>query len=280
MQNIQRTAYGVYLQTCLLTNQPVDILANSSMNQKLGINPSVGILSTDRPSLAYFAIGNGGHTITPGSGNLPATFAYVPHRSTDASLYSQLPFILRAQNNDLTSTEMLKYRLRKVVTYNGATYIAYYLKVIDYSSVVPSINYNAVSGSVTTTTPFVPNTKNLNPIPPVLNNQGVVTTTGDYLTASATLPLVLSANDITEILNACTIIYGSPNYAIISEIAMCTGIDKTLTGTFGTTQAPYMEAIGVQVMSFLNSAYPLTNISNSLTIDFELGSTEPLLLSN
>lgn len=275
MDNTVRTAYGAYLQDCLYFGLPYSAPAHSTLNEKLNILPTTAIDSATIPTVKYFGIGCGGHKAGVGANN--AVFLQTqPHITSDAAFYNQVPFVLRLPNNDLTATEQAKYRFRTLVSYNGITYVAYYLKVLDLSSVQAQMTYNAVSNGVTTTSNFAPTTSNLNPTPPDLNPDGTYVTTGDYISVLAAVGINFTSDDVAELLNVFNIIFGSENYAIISEIALCSGVDKTVSGTFNGVAANYLEAIGVQICNFMAAIYALQFNNTGISITANVGSTEPM----
>lgn len=276
MDNIVRTVYGSYLQSCQLLGLPFALATNSTLNEKFGVQAGVLPNSGVLPTCRYFAIGNGGHKLSVTNG------LYIPepiqHMTTDAALYNHLPFVLREPSNDLTQAQQANYALRVQEVHNGVNYIAYYLKRIDFTNVAASMQYKTVNsdGSITTT-PFVPTTANLNPTPPNLSPTGVNVVTGDYVMASAPVPITLTADDVTEILNVANIIYGDPNAAIVSEIALCSGVDKVISvGGSGQPSFNFNEAIAVQVDSFINTFYALNFSQDGVDNIVDCGAVEPL----
>lgn len=276
MENCTRTIYSAYLQTCMLLGRPVTILPGSTLNEKLGIQSNVMISADQVPRMRYAAIGNGGHRMVMGANGISRPEP-IQHRSTDASLYNQLPFILRTVNNDLGPVEREKYALRRLEEHNGTSYVAYYLKRLDYLNVTAQMDYKTVTDGVTTTTPFVPNNSNLNPIPPDLANTGVNVTTGDYVSATAKVPFTLDVDEVEEVLNVSNIIYNDSGYAIISEIALCSGVDKIVSSSQGAGVGFNVnEVIGAQVVSFINGFFAMNFSNAGLNVIFDLGATEPM----
>lgn len=275
METSSRTVFGSYIQTCLALGLPPSYPSSSTLNEKLGINASTLPSTSDQPKLAYFAIGNRGHSMTIGSNGI-AKPEPIQHEGTDAALYGQIPFVLRTLNNDLTQLDRAKYALRRIESRNNIQYAAYYLKRIDLSAVTPQMFYNTVSNGSTTTTPFVPNSTNLNPTPPSVNNSGVNTVSGDYTTASALLNLALSASDAQEILNVATIMFGDSGFAIISEIALCFGVDKVVTISGNGGGFNMNEAIGVTIAEHIPAFYPLNFSDTGVTVSLNVGSSDPL----
>lgn len=278
MDNNVRSIYGAYLQTCGLLGFNVDIKPNSTLNQKFDLFPNEIFISGEMPTVKYLTIGNGGHTASLGVDGLPLINP-VPHSPRHAALYNHLPFIIREVGEDLTPGERLLYRLRVPRTIDGVNYMCYYAKVLDMSMVEPKIELRNNTVGIITATDFTPSLADLNPIKPVIPVNGNITSTGNYLASTAKIEFVMNEAEITELLNACNIIYGSDNYAFISEIGLCSGIDRTLMGNFNGPPAAYTEAVGVQIMNFISTAIPAYALSTSITQTIDVGSTSPLLFN-
>ena len=278
MDNNVRSIYGAYLQTCALLGFNVDIKPNSTLNQKFDLFPNEIFNSGETPTVKYLTIGNGGHTASMGVDGLPLINP-VPHSPRHAALYNHLPFIIREVGEDLTPGERLLYRLCVPRTIDGVNYMCYYAKVLDMSMVEPKIELRNNTDGIITATDFTPSLADLNPVKPVIPVNGNITSTGNYLASTAKIEFVMNEAEITELLNACNIIYGSDNYAFISEIGLCSGVDRTLMGNFGGPPSAYTEAVGVQIMNFISTAIPAYALSTSITQTIDVGSTSPLLFN-
>ena len=278
MDNNVRSIYGAYLQTCALLGFNVDIKPNSTLNQKFDLFPNEIFNSGETPTVKYLTIGNGGHTASMGVDGLPLINP-VPHSPRHAALYNHLPFIIREVSEDLTPGERLMYRLRVPRTIDGVNYMCYYAKVLDLSMVEPKIELRNNTNGIITATDFSPSLADLNPVKPVIPVNGNITSTGNYLASTAKIEFVMNETEITELLNACNIIYGSDNYAFISEIGLCSGVDRSLMGNFGGPPSAYTEAVGVQIMNFISTAIPAYALSTSITQTIDVGSTSPLLFN-
>ena len=278
MELITRTVYGSYLQTCSLLGQPVIVAPSSTLNEKLSIQSGVAFSAEQTPRMRYAAIGNGGHKMVMGSNGISRPEP-IQHRSTDASLYNQIPFVLRLAANDLSAAQRQKYALRRIEEHDGISYIAYYLKKLDYVGVIPEMEYKTVVSGVTTSTAFVPNSSNLNPVPPDLASTGVNVSTGDYVSSVANIPFTLNVDEVNDVLNVASIIYGDVGYAIISEIALCAGVDKivNVVDTGGNT-FNFNEVIGTQIVSFVNGFFSMNFTNNGLNVIFGVGASEPTFL--
>lgn len=277
METVTRTIYGAHLATCKLLNRPFSLLPNSTLNQKFNVFPNEVLNLNEFPSLKYIAIGNKGASYEVTSNGYVLTTP-IPHLAKHAALYNFIPFIIRQANNDLDSTTRMKYRMRTFLTINGENYIAYYLKVLNTDTLIPDVELRNVNNGVITSTNFSPDISDLNPTPPTISNVNLNNPNGDYLVSSAKISFILNNSDIQEIMDACNILYGDPRYAVINEIALCTGVDKIVSGVFGSTTAPYTESIATQIASFIYQFHALTSNTTEVNIQLDIGSVEPLLV--
>jgi hypothetical protein len=159
------------------------------------------------------------------------------------------------------------------------TYIAYYLKLLDYSTTQIQMQLKSVAQDGTvTTTPFVPSTSNLNPTPSALATSGVNVTTGNYVTSTAKVTINFSTDDITNLLNVANIIYGSESYALISEMCLVSGVVKPISVTNSSGGSyTFNEVIMAQVCSFVNTMIPVQFLNAAVSVVLDLGATEALL---
>ena len=114
MQNITRTANGSALQTTLFNGIPFDLIPFTTLNEYFNILSGQAPASGVIPKATYFCIGNGGHQLATGTGGV-ALIEEVQHLATDSGLYSYLPFILRAINNDIPAATQAVYAMRKQI---------------------------------------------------------------------------------------------------------------------------------------------------------------------
>lgn len=278
MEQMTRTVYSAALQTALYTKRTVPIKTNSTLNERFSIQAGQLPTADNPPFAGYYSLGNGGHTFTVGADGIPKPEP-IQHRSTDAAAFKPLPFVLRLPANDLSPTDRAKYGLRRQETWQGVTYIAYYMKRIDFTGVTVDMQYKTVSGGVTTTTEFVPDSSNLNPTPPDLSSTGVNLTDGSYVSADARIDLSLSASDCQELLNVAQIMYNDPRAAIVSEILYCSGVDQSVDVSSGVGNGTFsfLEVIAAQVMTFVSAFVAVQFLNNGVDIILDVGATEPLL---
>jgi hypothetical protein len=276
-QTSNRTVYGAYLQTCQLMGLPFVLKANTTLNEKLGIEATATLSANEMPRVRYFTIGNGGHDVKSAGGkNIPVA---LQHKPSDPVPFSMIPFVLRQIDDDLTPTQRERYGLRRTKVYNGVSYFEYYARRIDLTGVTAKMYYHDVNAGSTTKTEWVPDSTNLSPVPPDISNTGTNVASGDYLTASARISLMLDSFDLAEIINAVNIIYGDKDWAIISELGMCSGVDRVIsTTTSGNSTINFNEVVGCQVHSHMKGIHLLQYVNSELGKSYDVGATEPLYL--
>lgn len=275
MRIITRTVWGASLQTSLLLGLPYTPETNSTLNEKFDIEGGRDLEGVI-PHVRYLCIGNNGHRIITGSDGIPYT-SPINHRASDAALFNHIPFVLREIANDLSIERREKYALRKRIMVDGEEYYAYYLKRMDVSRVATELIHTQVLDGNSTHSPFVPGTDNLNPEHPELPNTGVISTDGNYLTSSAIIPVLFDENDVAELVNVSRILYGNEQRAVISEIGLCSGVDKVIVGHIPGGTINYREAIGVQIATHITGYYPVGYTNRGFELQIEAGATEPLL---
>jgi hypothetical protein len=275
MENVIPTIYLAHLQTAMLHKIPYAAQQYTTLNEALGIQSGIAIPTGNYPSVGYYAIGDGGHTFAVGGDGIPYPNLY-QHQPSDSALFHQMPFVLRLPSNDLAPSQRALYALRKEVTFNNVVYIAYYLRRVDLSSLVVSLQRRTDNGTAVTQTTFTPNASNLAPTPTILSNSNVNVVNADALVASAPLDVTMTPADVAEYVNVAQIIYGNPNRALISESALCCGFDKTITVQASTGPFNYNEAVGVQITSFIADFQMLSYANGGLTKVLDSGANTPL----
>lgn len=278
-----RSLQGALIQVQQLLNKPAQPLLNTTLNQLLDIQHPSTLTDTDVPVTKYWCIGVGNLEVStiPTGGSSQQTRVstrHKRHRPRDTALYDMVPFVVRRLDNDLAAIDRAKYRLRKLITVAGVVYAAYYLKTFDISTTVPTLELMTVSAGTTTTTAFTPAASDLSPTPPVLDSQGNVLGTGDYVRVTAKISLNFDATDVTEYLNAYNILYGDISTSDINEIGICSGVDRNVQGSFnGGVTAGYTECLAARIMHFINCYRPVKDNTAGGPWNIDLGATEPML---
>lgn len=272
MRNITRTVYGARLQSLQYFGLPYTPVASTTLNEKLNIFPDQHPSNSEMPCNRYFCIGNRGHRNAVSADGFEYQEA-LQHQPSDASLFGLMPFVLRRVTDDLDIPSRARYGLRRIEEHGGLNYVAYYGRRMDLVGVASQMLFNHVENGVKTFTPFVPNSGNLNPTPPVIPPTGSVTTSGDFLSVSTKVSLSFDEVDIGEYIEATKIIFGDEKFAIISEIGIVAGCDKILTSGSLT----YNEIVDAQVTAFIDGYHPLNYTMAGLSIEADVGATQPLL---
>lgn len=275
MRIITRTIWGANLQTALLLGLPYETQTSSTLNEKFNIRPELK-LDGRLPHVNYYCIGNGGHRMIHGADGVPYT-SPINHRASDAALFNHLPFVLRPLGEDLTIEQRERYALRKVETIRGEDYIAYYLKRMDLSSVAMFLEHTEVQKGVMKKTPFHATTDNLNPEHPELPHSGVITTDGNYLTSSAIITILFNETDVRELIRVALTLYENEQYAAISEIGLCSGVDQIVNASESQGAFNYREALDVQIATHITGFYPVGYTNRGFELQIEAGATEPML---
>lgn len=281
-KTVTRTVLGAYLQTHNLLGKDLTLMPFSTLNEKFGIlnpaTPGNGVGANERSTLKCLVIGNGGHTVVTGPDSIPYT-APLQHRSTDFALFNHIPFAMRdivaGEDQDSATFVKSNYCLRREETHDTVLYAVYYGRRIDNPQAIDVTVKHFVTedGEITVNEDFIPTADNLDPEAPVPPNENVVTTTADYIAVSAILPLLLGPNEIEELKNVASILYGNEDLAIISEIGVCTGIDMVVPASV----PPFTDVKCCQIFTHIVTYHAASHVNNGLEINLELGATEPLL---
>jgi hypothetical protein len=255
-------------------------LAYTTLNERLSVNADAQIASTDRPTFAYYCIGDKGHYNVPVADG-EVIIEPAQHTAADFGPYNMIPFVMRLETDDLSTADRANYGLRKLETLNGVNYFSYYLKKIDLSAAKPTLRHTVVINGEATTTEFVPDTSNLFPTRPTLTSAQAVTTNSEYLTASMEVDVPFDDNDVAELNNVASILYGNQKRAIISEIGLVSAIQRNVQATGpGGAQINMVEAIYAQVLTWLSTYRQLSFDNQGFVITLEMGANEPMLTSN
>lgn len=277
MKSSVRTIYGSLLQTALRYNDPLKILPNSTLNKKFNVLADEVPTADEKVFTRYLAIGINGFEVQLGSNNLyKINFRdYQPHH---ASLYEHIPFVLRPLEEDLSSSDRSKYRMRVVKEYGGKKYVGYYLRVLENDGRSADAEKRRIQNKTVVSNPWEPELTDLNPRPMVLNANQRVTNGDEYLAASKKFRIELSSHDMQEIVNAVTIIYKDPGFAELSEFGLCSGADRVVTTNDGGVTQHYTEAVYAQINDFLRMRVSVNENLGGKIINLDAGSVEPLII--
>jgi hypothetical protein len=246
----------------------------STLNEKFGILAGETLPANVMPEIGFLTIGRGGHRNVSGANNASLTDT-LQHRITDACLFEHIPWVLRETNNDLPAAERKKYRLRRLEQHNGKDYFAYYMKAVTISSTATEIKKITIVNGEAVIDTYTPTAQQLSPVPVSMTNGEVNESTGTSLSVSSEIREVLTNSDMSEIINACEIIYGDRRYAQITEMSLCSGADTQITVNDGGIPVTYDEVRVAQCLSFIGCDYTLMYQNNNITLDFSVGNSLP-----
>lgn len=228
---------------------------NSTLNQRFGIAEGTeAVISTSQkevfPITKYLVIGVGG--MESSGAQFPNHLAHSP---ANAALNNHIPFRMVPIEADLSSTERAKYRLRVLEEHGGASYYAYYARVVDLNE------SEIITASSTVTEGLVSNEEVhsfdehflTEPTMTIVDNSQVMTNNGYHMLVKTTYTVVLDDQDISHIVDACVIRFGDDRAAVISEVGICAGTDITYNKDYndGEGNVEYTEAINMQIYNFV-----------------------------
>lgn len=274
--NVTRTVYGAAVQTSQLMGLPFSYPEYTTLNQHLNIQKDTLPNVNDRPTLGCYVWGNRGHDMIIGTSGIPLN-EVVQHRATDAGLFNQLPFVMRELNVDLTQAERAKYVLRRQEERNGVAYYAYYGRRVDKTNMRVGNYYTQMQDGVAVVSNFVPTQGNLTPSPQQASNTATNLINADYVSARCRMTLAMTEFEVAEMLNVAKIIYNDERYAIVSEIGLCTHVDKQVNASaYGGGTFLFNEAIGTQIAAHIATYNPLLQTNTGVQIEMDVGVNEPL----
>lgn len=194
---------------------------------------------TDAPGMAYFGIGINGFYNT---GDKIQGTPYQP-KSNEMDLYQPIPFRCVPIDEDLTTAEMLQYRMRVQQTFNGAQYWCYYLKKLEF--IDNSVNIVRIDPATGQEQAYEINSANLYPVPSTTDVSGVASGALTEVLCTKRVKAVLSGAEVYEAINV--MFKGDLTYAKISEWGLYTGVDRTVDDydaagvSFRRTEAIYVQ---------------------------------------
>jgi hypothetical protein len=279
VNTIQATLYGAKTLVHMLLGHTPIIPSRTTFNERLGIMDAAAPQANEKVYLGVMTVGNKGHRAAVGDGGIALT-SVIDHLANHASTYNPVPFALRRVDDDLPKALRDKLCLRKEMQVSGVNYYAYYgLRMdIDPADVTVVMKKITVENGQTTEEVYIPSTADLYPEPVELPVKGAVSTTDVSFVVSCVIRVRLDAVLIEEFINSAKIMHnGDERYAIMSEFALCTAADRTISVPSTSGQINFLEAIGVTAYSFSMDHKALYYNSQELTLDFDLGNQLPML---
>lgn len=314
---ITRTLLGGLLSTLGTLNLKHNIQDYTTLNQAISLKQIVDPLpepivkgmevlpeynfQTDSQNLytQCFVIGNFGHKQINGAStavgasdltsnsttyaptiSIPYTVP-VPHLATDTGLYNIIPFVIRPVTDDLTTAHRKRYALRRTIEINSVLYAAYFGRVLDVTQIVPTTSVTEVVDGNETSFEFIPTFNNLRPTHPTEDTSY----SASYGNVSAPISILFDEDDIQDLKDACRLLYNNENYAIISEVGLCSAVRKPITQKYpnsgvGTPIAvaanTFYEMVACQITMHITTYVSFVGGDQEYTMGFDLGASEPL----
>jgi hypothetical protein len=193
------------------------IYPDSTLNTKYNKYSALTDIA-DAPGLGYFGIGINGFYNT---GDKIQGTPYQP-KSNEMDLYQPIPFRCVPIDEDLTTAEMLQYRMRVQQTFNGAQYWCYYLKKLEF--IDNSVSIVRIDPATGQEQAYEINSANLYPVPSTTDVSGVTSGAMTEVLCTKRVKAALSGAEVYEAINI--MFKGDLTYAKISEWGLYTGVDR------------------------------------------------------
>ncbi len=278
------TLNAMRVQNALFMNIDHEYPKNSTFNEHMSINAERLPEASERSCLRYIGLGNAGHTAGNGPNNIVIPKP-VRHRATDSGPFSALPWVLRPVENDLSDDVRGNYAFRRMETHGNRNYWAYYLKRIDNRGVRTRDYKITVEDGKQTTIGFNYSESDLRPTPPELPSHDynvddkIAMQDGEYVLSNVDLDVRMDEFDAQEFQNVARVMYGDPDFAIISEIILLTGVDAMAEGQSSEgSPFQYEEAIGTQIAYHMTCFNNIAITNDRLTYKFKIGQSVPFFL--
>lgn len=288
-ENTQKTIFHSLTEVTRSMGLDYTPPVGTTYNQKMGslpgylsggaVTPPVGLDPSEYPTIKYLAIGRGAHRVVLSDNQ----FDIVKHRCSDATPFEPIPWLVRPLGQDIDDATRANYRLRVVRDIGGNPYVCYYLRVIDLNATTPTVDVITVQdGEIASSVAYdfaAEESAMQDPIPPTQSNLQANLINGRHIRVSSTVTITMDENDINEIIEACELIYGSVNYATISEFGVVQGVDynnyTVNTGGDGDDPLTYVEAVNTQITTHIGVIIPLQGRPTQITNSYALSDVIP-----
>jgi len=267
--HISKTIIGVKNELLTITGTTHTPQLTTTLNHKYGVQAATP--PTTKPIIAYFGIGvNGFRNINDSNLSQP----YIPSME-NLDLYGPIPFRCVPIEEDLTPEERTNYRMRVRRTLGGLDYWCYYLKKITFLDT--DVQLTRTDPVTLEETPYVIDPNNLTPVPVIPQSDGIIVVEGSEVNVTLAATLHITG---AEVLESVGVIYNDARRAVVSEIGIYTGEDKTVTGLTHTgANMNYVEAIYAQLaIHKCTLGVPLVTPSAYTDQKLRLGKSNVLLL--
>lgn len=299
---VTRTAIGGQVLSAIFFGRQHDILEHSTIQEL--VNDSVAVpyqptvvtagkqeaepydpnVDINYIELGYVCIGIKGHRNITDANRIDRSVP-IKHKATDTGLYQIVPFAIKPLDNDLSTEQRKRFRLRKVIEIEGVLYAAYYARRLNTNNTPPTLILNSIEDGVKVSNPWAPSINNLRPEQPTIGYQN----DASYITTVSNIELVFEEEDIQWYMEACELLFGDRYYAI-TELAYCTGVDKKVVRQYPSEglQTPstsiaarnLLEVEALQATYLINTDINPSVLNRRFTYIVDLGINEPLFTHN
>lgn len=271
----KRTIYGNQLQTAQFSGSKHVVMENSTLNEKFSILS--GEQPDDQPENGYYVVGIGGHMNYTGGDGMALTKPR-HHRARDAALFKHVPLVMRELDDDLDANERSKYCLRVIENWGGVDYYCYYGKRVNVTSSPIQSEHTVIVDGQEDIQPFVAAPEDLNPVPVDIAVEGVTPGSGETLEVTQQITINFDGKDADHFKQVCRIRFNDEAYAVISEVGLCSGVDKQIPQQpVGGGQAyNFLEVQACQISLFVSCLYPLAFSNDGFALKIDMGASEPL----
>lgn len=294
------TILGAQIQVAHRRGSPHDILENSTVweainkreestlagNKGMWEVKPYSYQDTREIKVACICIGNGGHMLRLDGNQVIPSFQPREHYATDTGLFNQIPFVAKPIEADLPASEQARFCLRRTAIIKGKLHVLYYGRTIDSVSIPNATTTKRIitnNGGVTNDviTDWVPTAADLSPVMSDRSPSG--TTEQVYVSAAIRDEIIFTEQDVQNLKEACALLFGSESAAIISEVAVCTGVRRAIEKRYddaGNSKIPVQgvyDYAGVQIVSFSYAEYSMNAYPTGFKLSVNTAVSEPLM---
>ncbi len=299
MSIITQTIYSRALAMQRKIGKPYDPLPLSTINELLANSRAVPWLpqngnaakevyaeydsaqDTNSMVMKYLMVGNNGHRTVYGENLHAGMPAPIDWAANNGGFYSALPLKIVPMDTPLSPSERAKYRMRIPLEIGGSLYESFWAMVIDFPNNAPEYRtYRKEKNVIVDSALWAPSIDNLLPQHPT----GDLTQDKTHISVTQPYNAVLSTSMINDIVEACVLLFGRPEAAVISEIAACHGVDKPVTarhgvdgGTASSIQSGlFFETVAMQIDTHISLVQPISYNHTGFGVDLQVGGGVPL----
>ena len=240
----------------------------------------------ERVCMRYLVIGNRGHDVVKDDDG----FSDMEPRAKTANMsgmFNGYPLVLRALDNDLSDEMRKQYAFRIREEHGGRPYWAYYLKRIKMVGVETNDILIVRENGVPKTDEFHYTDADLFPQPVKLpdydydNDGNIAIPDGRYVSSNAVVSIAFDEFDVAELQNVYNILRGTAKRAVISELALCSGLDFPHTGDSADgSKFTYDEAIGVQALYHISLYKNVAQENQGFVVNVTVGQPAPFFIGS